>query len=84
MVPKLVVMKMPDLDKFMADGCSKSTKAVDKAISCIKVLMLDVTGQFPEVQDLINATMDSKELEQDLKKTVSYIEAAKNRVSCPS
>lgn len=76
MVPKFEVTKIPNLDKFMADGCSKSTKATDKAINHIQVLTLDAIGPLAEVLDLINSTMDSEEPVLDLKKVASCIKAA--------
>ena len=75
-VPKLEATKTPDLDKFMADGCSKSTKAADKAIGRIQALTLDAVGPLAEALDLINTTTDAEQPDLDLEKVATCIEAA--------
>ena len=77
-LPKAPVTCAPCLDKVYVDSCSKSTKQADRSLACVQVLMIDAAGLISEALEQLNwATEgDSEEIELDLEKLGSTLEAA--------
>ena len=77
-LPKAPVTRTPLLDKIYADSCSKSTQQADRSLARVQALMLDAAGPISEALKQLNTTTedDSEEVELDLEKLGSTLEAA--------
>jgi len=70
-LPKVMVMKTPDLDKIMTEQRSKSIKTNDQALARIQALNSDALGPLTELLELLNREDDEEEA-PDLRERVGY------------
>ena len=59
-----------------AESCSKTTKQVDKPLAHLQTLTLDAVGPITEALEMVNRVKEEEQVELDLEKLGSTLEAA--------